>query len=230
MRLVPESNEGKIQFYQCRLAPWAEHAAELGTSDAEIAALAAKTEGAKQAVRAALAARNAARGATLRANQLIKEMETAGANVVKQIRAKAATADRGVYSLALIPAPEKPSPLGALGKPKDFTVELDAMGWLTLRWKCKNPRAAVGTVYQVSRRIGTGGKFQVIGTVGERKFIDTTVPPGSGEVEYQVQAVRSTSVGPRARYQVPLGSQTGTGALAMAFNPNGKGKAALIAA
>ena len=40
----------------------------------------------------------------------------------------------------------------SLGTPDHFSVTLDGIGGLILKWKCTNPRAT-GTVYQISRSI-----------------------------------------------------------------------------
>ena len=82
---------------------------------------------------------------------------------------------------------------------------LDARGALTLRWKCPNPPAQRGTIYQVWRRIGAEGAFTYLGELGKRKFVDATVPAGSPCVTYQIRGVRSTIAG-------PSGSSTSTSA------------------
>jgi len=42
---------------------------------------------------------------------------------------------------------------------------------------------------------GATGEFGYLGGVGGKSFIDDTVPAGSAQVQYQIQAVRSTSIG-----------------------------------
>jgi hypothetical protein len=46
-------------------------------------------------------------------------------------------------------------------------------------------------------------------------FVDKTVPAGTGVVEYQVQAARTTSVGPVANYHFNLGVRQSEAAAAM---------------
>jgi hypothetical protein len=100
-----------------------------------------------------------------------------------------------------------PTPIGPLGKAEDFKVSLDpASGTVKLTWKCKNPRGASGTCYQVYRRLGAVGEFQYMGGVGEKKYTDSAVPSGTAQVQYQIQAVRSTSMGPWALCIVNFGN------------------------
>jgi hypothetical protein len=211
MRLVPESNGEKVEFYAVRVGRWAEHALEIGTSPADVAALEAETADARAALRAQRVAQNAARSATIRLNLAIEKMARRGAAIVQQIRARALTSGEGVFSLASIAPPAKGSPIGPPGQPTGFAIELRTVGSLVLRWKCKSPRGAVGTLYHVHRKIvvtgagGGDGKFEYLGCTGERKFVDETVPAGASAIIYQIQAMRSTATGPSATFNVNFG-------------------------
>jgi hypothetical protein len=73
-------------------------------------------------------------------------------------------------------------------------------------------------MYQVYRRIGGGsgdgaGEFTYLGGSGSKKFVDSTVPAGSSQITYQIQAVRSTAVGAWEQFNVNIGTNTGTGAM-----------------
>jgi hypothetical protein len=204
MPTVPSKSVEKIQFFATHHETWAENALEIGTSSAAVAELDALTSTARDMYNAQQMAINAARSATHAFQMAVEAMAKAGANVIAQIRVKAATTD-GVYSLAMIPAPAQPSPIGEPGKPTQFSIELSSVGSLTLRWKCKNPKGSVGTMYQIWRRIAppTGtGQLTQLGVSGEKKFVDYTLPAGASEVMYQVQAFRSTKAGPWAQFNV----------------------------
>ena len=225
MRLVPRDVPRKISFYRTHLAAWADHAAEIGTTPQLVADLAAMTDEAQQALADQHAARQAARAATQRLHQAAERMASLGASIVLQIRAQAGIAGNGVYALASIAPEAQPAPIGPPGKPFEFTAELEQIGWLTLRWKCRNPRGSTGTMYQVWRRTSFDGPFEFLGTTGSRKFVDKTVPAGAVAVEYQVQAVRSTTTGAVARYAVNLGTTSG-GAPGAAIMPKHPAKLA----
>ena len=205
MRLMPESNQGKISFCSTHVSTWAENAEGIGSSAEEIAALAAKVEAARAAFDAKQRADQAAQSATLAMHAALDEMTTLTASVVLKARAKARLDGDGVYVLAQIPAPAKGSPIAPPGRPESFKAELQQIGAVTLTWKCKNPRGAVGTMYHVRRRIGVGGKFEFLDTVGECRFEDWTIPAGTGEVEYEVRGIRSTAAGPAGQYVLHFG-------------------------
>jgi hypothetical protein len=105
-----------------------------------------------------------------------------------------------------------PTRMAAPGTPNRFAVSLDPTGSLTLRWKCDNPTGSSGTMYQIWRRIappGAAGEFQHLGVAGSRKFVDMTIPAGSPQVTYRVQAVRTKAVGAYAEFGVNLGAVSG---------------------
>jgi hypothetical protein len=100
----------------------------------------------------------------------------------------------------------QPSPRPAPGTPFKFNVQLQSDGSLLLGWKCNNPKGASGTMYQVFRRTGSSGDFTYLGGAGTRSFLDDSIPAGTSLVTYRIQAVRSTSVGDWAEYNVNFGT------------------------
>lgn len=76
---------------------------------------------------------------------------------------------------------------------------------LILTWKCVNPDGASGTIYEVRRRLGTGGDSVLIGASGNKSFTDDTVPSGTARVSYFVTGVRSTARGNTAQFDVNFG-------------------------
>jgi hypothetical protein len=207
MRLVPEDNFGRIEFYKTRVGNWIERAAEIGISVETAETLQADVDAAWAAYQAALRARAAAEAATSKMNNAIEKMANTGAAVVSQIRGAAGFADdENIYVLASINPPAKGSPIAPPGRPDWFKASIGGVGELTLTWKCKNPRGSAGTLYKVSRQISVNGPFEFLGVVGEKKFVDETIPPGTATVTYQVQAFRSTKAGPVAEYNVHFGT------------------------
>lgn len=157
--------------------------------------------------KSAVAAKNAARIAMCRmASDLAKIIDGSPVSDAQRIE----------LGLAVRPTP---APRPAPGTPDRFTVTLAADGALTLRWKCDNPRGCSGTIYQVWRRTtnagGTTGEFTYLAGTGARRFVDATIPAGSTGVTYQIQAVRSTAVGPWAQFNVNFGVSAGGEAVAM---------------
>jgi len=209
MRVMPVSKLGKIEFCEEHLARWQANAADIGADAAVMVDLRTGTAAARAAYLRQQELQNAARAATIEFNLAVADMEAVASGVLRQIRLKAATAGESVYALAAIPVPTAPSRLAPPGQPCDFYVRLDASGALELRWKCKNPAGSTGTIYQVWRKVdGTDG-FTHLGATGVKCIIDDTLPAGSSQVTYQVQAARSTAVGPWATFIVNLGVSGG---------------------
>ena len=217
MSVVPDKYIDRVQFYETHLTPWAANAVAIGTTAGLVTDLTTKTTAARAAYDAQQSVQAAAKAATLTLKTSVAAMGLAGAAIINQIRAKAASGGDGVYALAQIPAPAVPAPVGRPGTPTGFEVALNGDGALGLKWKCANPAGSVGTIYQVWRRInGTGtpsasATFDYLGGSGTKSFNDATVPAGSAALTYQIQAVRSTATGPWAQFNVNLGMVGGAG-------------------
>jgi hypothetical protein len=209
--VLPATKIARIEFCEAHNTPFSSNAVAIGTTVLATTDLATKTVAARAAFNAQQAAQNAAKAATNDYKIAVNAMTTAVADILKQIKAKAAITGPSVYSLAEIPAPAIPSPRPAPGKPTGFVVTLEENGALTLKWKCPNPAGSSGTLYQVFRRNTPTGDFNYLGASGTKSFVDATIPAGSGGVTYQIQAVRSTIAGPLAQFNVNFGVSGGGG-------------------
>ncbi|HEX3358852.1 MAG TPA: hypothetical protein VHS31_17880 [Tepidisphaeraceae bacterium] len=209
MSVVPDKAIDKVQFFENHITPWTTNAVAIGTTTTIVTDLGTKTTAARAAYNAQQTAQETAKAATLAFQTAVSAMAVAGASIISQIRAKASITGDSVYSLAQIPAPATPSPKPAPGTPTDFNVSLNADGSLELGWKCVNPTGTTGTIYQVWRRIGPTADFVYLGGSGTKDFIDDTVPTGSSQLTYQIQAVRSTAVGAWAQFNVNFGTTSG---------------------
>lgn len=206
MPTVPRTIDNQIQFFQTHLPQWQAHAEAIGLSESGVAELAAATDAAREAKARQSRLHNAARAATADLKDALERMMTLGSSAVQTIRAKAMVAGDQVYVLAQISRRGRKSKLGEPGAPYSFQTRVNSVGWVGLKWKCKNPPGAVGTVYQVFRQLDHTGAYEFIGASGEKKFVDDTVPPGTREIMYRVQAVRSTAKGMIGSCTVCLGS------------------------
>ena len=209
MRVVPDTLAGQIEFAEARVGPWTDNSEGMGSSPAAVTSWAEKVTAAREAYLAQQQAQNAARAATLNLKLALDAMNVATGDIIRQVRTKAATAGDEPYSLAMIPAPAKPSPVAAPGVPYQFKTTLRPDGSLELAWKCDNARGCTGVIYQVYRKAGPGGEYTYLGGVGKRKFLDATLPPGPPGVTYRIQATRSTAAGDAAEFVVNLGVSGG---------------------
>lgn len=202
--ILPQSRVGRIEFMESHVAAWAASASAIGTTPAAVAAATARTTAARAAFQAHQLAQEQARAATQTFYDAVAAMSDSASDIIKQVRARAATDGSAVYTLALLPVPAAPSPSPAPGTPTAFNAALNPDGSLRLSWKCANPRGTQGTIYQIARSAG-GGPLIILGTSGKRSYTDSTVPAGAASVEYQITALRSTRVGTPARFGVKLG-------------------------
>jgi hypothetical protein len=148
---------------------------------------------------------------TLENKNAAREALIANAKLLAAIIQATPTVTNGQRAALGLSIRETPTPLGSLGKPSDLTVTLSETGALDLAWKCTSPRAT-GMTYQIFRRNAPDAEFTFIGGTGDKKFTDNTLPAGSSQVTYQMQATRSTAVGPWASFNVNFGV-TSSGAL-----------------
>ena len=205
-KILPATSVAQIAFFENHTADWAANSAAIGTTAGAVTALTTKTTASRAAYNAQQLAQEQARAATAVFHAAVVSMNKAGTDIIKQVKARAATDGNGVYTLALLPIPATPGPVAAPGTPTNFTVVLNPDGSLKLRWKCPNPAGAGGTIYQISRRTGSTGALNTIGGSGTRSFIDATVPAGVASVMYQIVAVRSTASGTAAQFLVHFGT------------------------
>ena len=206
MRLVPEDKNGKVVFYQSRVSAWIEHAAEIGLDPGELSLMQADIDEAQAKLTAHFEMQIAARAATIGMNEAIETMCTRGARLIAMIRGTAGINGGPVYQLSHLPPPKTPSIMGPPGDPAEFKSSIDQIGWLTLRWKCKNPRGSCGTMYQLRRQLNGEGPFEHLDMVGKKVFIDRGVPLGAKMAVYEVKSIRTTRSGKATRHSVYFGS------------------------
>ena len=210
MPVLPDSRVAKIEWAEDRVTLWNTNAVAMGSTVPKISAWQALVEDARAKYQVRNEKKNAAKAATIDYNMAILAMVNATADVIKQVKTKAATSNSDTpYSLANIPVPAIAAPVGPPGTATDFKVKVEGDGTLVLTWKCPQPPGAVGTTYNVFRRTTPSGPFDFLGTAGQRKFIDATLPANSVQITYQIQAIRSTAIGANAQFLVNFGFGTG---------------------
>ena len=203
--IVPPTASEKISFFTAHVPVWAQDPPAIGTTVEHVAAVQAALDAAKAAHLARGQAIAAARSATLRLKMALAELDAAGGQVVAEVKVKAAADGPSVYNLARLRAPAAPSPIGKPGQSTGLSTTLRADGSLHLTWKCRHPRGAKGTIYQVYRAAGVNGDFAFLGATGKKRFTDATVPAGTRTLVYRIVAVRSTARGDGAEFPVNLG-------------------------
>jgi hypothetical protein len=207
MSTVPANAKLRMEWYEAHVAQFAANAVAIGTTTTATTDLTTKTTTARTKWNAKVAAENAAKVATSEWHSAILAMGTAGSAIIDQIRAKAKTVGgNSIYELAGIPAPATPTPVPPPGQPVELVVQLTQSGALDLSWKCANPPGASGTTYNIFRRAGATGEFTYVGGTGVREFTDDSLEAGPEMIQYKIQAVRSTLVGPWNTFNVFFGT------------------------
>ncbi len=213
MGIVPDPKLEKIQFYETHIPPWTANAAAIGLDLPDIANLTTLTDTARAAYDAHAAAQTASRAATQTFYAAVSAMHSgpnAGSDMIDTIKNFAqSTDDPNVYGLAQIPPPAPPGTVGPPGTPYAFRVALLGNGAVELTWKCDNPPAAAGTVYEI-RRSDNNGPMTFVDTAGKRKFTDNPIPGAVGPLTYEITAIRSTLRGNPAEFNVRLGASGNT--------------------
>ena len=151
---------------------------------------------------------------TSRSKGLVIAKDAARDAVVRQaavigrlISAQPTVSDQTLANL-LLNVRRQRAPRPAPGTPDNFTSSVSINGVLTTTWKCAN-NGVGGTIYQVYRAINDTKDYVFLGGVGEKKFVDDTIPAAATSVTYQVQAVRSTGVSDFGEFRVQLGGAVG---------------------
>jgi hypothetical protein len=210
MALYPRKLGDRLQFCQQHQPLWLSHADSIGVQAAEVTVFGKVTASAAAALDALLAARQALGVATTEYHAAMAVMDQKALGLIANITgyAKNNSAPAQVYADAALPMPAQPSPVPAPGTPQGARVQLQQTGALELRWDCKNPPNATGTVYEIHRQDGTTSTH--LGTTGDKQFLDTTLPAGVPSVTYTITAVRSTMRGAPAQFTVNFGTPAGS--------------------
>lgn len=209
MSVLPAARVARIEWCEQHVETFTTNATAIGTTSAAVTAWAAKVAAARAAFDAQKIAQDNAKSATNTYNLAIAAMTDASADIIRQVKTQAGIVGDEVYSLANIPAPATPGPIGPLGQANNVAASLDGNGGLLIKWKCTNPKSAGGTTYQVWRRIGTAGEYTFLANVGVKEFVDSTVPASVSSLTYKIRAVRSTSAGPWATFSIEFGVGAG---------------------
>lgn len=150
-----------------------------------------------------LAMQSLAKAATLAKREAFKAFKAEIGADISTIDAYAkATRDPGVFARARLAARRKASRQHPI-QPSALRLRFDVnLGAMVLTWK---GRTRPGTIYRIERRLrpaaGHDQRYHAIAAIGQRRYEDASIPPGTIQAEYVVSAtkngrtVRSPSIG-----------------------------------
>ncbi len=183
MSEIPDTINGKIQYFEQHIPIWAEDPAAIGLDAAAIAEITTRTGAARLAFNNAQAARSASRAATVTQAADVKAMMEFGTAMVATIKAFADLSgdDQSIYAAAEIQPDTGPSPLAPPIPAIDLAADLLNTGAINLTWK---GTVANGTFYTVWRRLKGETEYETLGSVSAKSFEDDTIPVGTPEANY----------------------------------------------
>lgn len=191
-QLIPKTVEGQILFFEQHLAPWTTNAVAIGLTAPQMTAFTTLVETARDKFNDAEAARLSSKAATLELSEALEIVNQLGAGYIKTIRGKAeSTLDNSVYVKAMIPPPTAPSPSGIPSQPTGLSAFIDDGGRVNLAWVGST---RYNTYFTIWRKLPGESAFDMIGTVGGKKWMDDSVEAGTPYATYFVQAHRGTKV------------------------------------
>lgn len=192
MAVVPNTRIGKVEFYEARVGTWTTNATAIGTTATAVSSLSNLTKSAREAFNQQQAAQAAAKAATERFYNTVRDMQNSGADIIKTVKAFADTTNNpNVFVLANIPAPAAPTPAGPPVAPTDLSAVMNSDGTIKLTWKGSISQRQFFSVW---RQLPSQSMPVQIGAVAAKDFTDVTVPRGLQQVVYNVRAHRDSAV------------------------------------
>ncbi|MBY0310481.1 MAG: hypothetical protein K2W85_00270 [Phycisphaerales bacterium] len=192
MPVVPSTRIEKVEFYEAHNPTWATNAANIGVTPAQVTNLTSLTKAARDAFNAQKTAQDAAKAATQRFYNTVRDMQSLGGDLIKNIKAYADTTNNpNVYVLANVPEPAAPTPAGPPVAPTDLSAVMNSDGTMRLTWKGS---IAQRQFFSIWRQLPSQSMPLQIGAVAAKDFTDVTVPRGLTQVVYSVRAHRDSAV------------------------------------
>jgi hypothetical protein len=209
MSTVPKSYPAAIDWTTDHLTNWPADPTEIGLDAARILELTQRKDLAAAALAHARQLDDLKKAAFAEYHTKAKSMRDYASQSVGIIRgfAEGSANPAAIYALALIPAPADPAPAPAPGVPYKFETRLIQGGALEVTFECDN-EGTNAVSYEVRRRDGSGqsAPFSFIMNAGERKFVDDTIPNGTGQVTYRIVGFRTINRGDPAYFVVAFGA------------------------
>jgi hypothetical protein len=197
MPVLPDRGVELIEFGELHGQPWIGVAAQIGLTVASATQVKNDANAARAKYQSAIAARAAARQATLELNTTLSTLRTSCANAVRSIKAFAEQQPNPdtVYAIAQIPAPQPPSPAEAPGKPENIRIGLNPDGSISFTWKSKNSTSSEGASFRIYRRLPTEEGFAQVGSSSSKSFTDAQLRQGTTSAAYIIRGYRNETPG-----------------------------------
>lgn len=203
--------EDQLIWLENHATLWQSVESEVGLSTTQVTQLKSLVQEARSRYTDARAAREASKNATTAQTAALRAARNEASDLIDTIKSFIANTanSEGLWAVAGLnpPAPRGTTP--PPNAPTNLSASVDSLGNVVVRWKARQP--AQGTVYSITRAFNNAPTFTLIDVVGEKQFVDSTVPLGTSSVSYVIVAKRSgTTSTPSERLTVQFG-RTGVG-------------------
>lgn len=194
---IPSGRQQRLIWIEGLITQWGDNQALLGLTSAQVIDLATDIANARQAFSTVETIRTNSKSKTNTYYTQADNVHKKASEMLKVIKGAAAVSatPEVVYDAAGITPNDPPSPAPAPEQPTINTATLGGNGSITLDFIGNGPS---GTVWQVFRMLPTQSTFAFIGNANPhiKSFTDTTVPPGTSTVTYQMRGTRGNQMGP----------------------------------
>lgn len=185
----PQPKIDQITWFENHLPLWASPTS-FGITAAQLTSLSTAVEAARKAYDDAQAARVASKAATTSENEAVAAMLTNGRNIVNIMKSFIENSgDSALWGQAGLEPNAAPGTAPAPNAPNRLGATLDSVGNVIVNWKASQPTGVSGVIYSVQRSLDNG-PFVLLDSVGEKEFVDETLPIGTQTVSYTVKAKR----------------------------------------
>jgi hypothetical protein len=180
-----------IEFYKAHSGVWEAAALTVGLQPATITAFKAAVDAAVVSQDKVIQARQDSKAVTDELNANAAVLRAIGGACMSTIRAFAeTTGDDNVYTIAKIPMPKPPVPVGPPTSPTDLSADPHANGTITLKWK--------GTIqgnqwFAIDRKVDAAPWVR-LDSVRAKTFTDLAVPMNTNMIQYRVAGQRGTVI------------------------------------
>ena len=215
---LPSNNRESLVWLEGIIATWNANFASIGLTSAQTIDLAQNITNTRAAFTTVSDIRTESKAKTLDANAKANELHVEASAMISTIKgyARASNDPAAVYLASGISPADPPSPVGLPEQPVGLSAILGGDGSITISF---SGRSAVGTVWEVKRKLPTETVFSKIGNadVLTKSYTDNTVPGTVSSVEYRVQGIRGSDAGPVSlAFTVQFGGADGVAASAAA--------------
>lgn len=186
----PQPKVDQIIWFENHLGAWLAAPTAYGVTAPMVADVETAVLAARKSYEDAQMAKQAAKNATVAQDQNVRTMLVKGRDLVNVMKSFIENSgNTALWAAAgLTPDAERgtaPAPTA----PFELRAELDSVGNVIVSWKTSQPRGVSGVIYSVQRSID-GGAFALLDSVGEKQFIDETVPTSANSISYIIKAKR----------------------------------------